>query len=265
MPVKTGLEGREMATKTNSGGTETGVQVIARAGEILRLLAQSEQGTSLRMLAVATGLPRSTVHRIVVALASEHLVVWDPERGVADLGLGLVSLALARRQRLRDAVRPHLESLVRRTNETADLAVLRGGTAVIVDQVMAHRLLVVSAIGAPLPVHATACGKALLAGLRPEEAEHVLPQKLKSYTPNTITDRSVLLEQIAEVRATGLAWDHDEHTMGVSGVAGMIHDAWGETAVITIPVPSLRFGGREPELGHALRTTCERFSGAAAG
>ena len=109
-----------MVTKTNSGGTETGVQVIARAGEgSLRLLAQSEQGTSLRMLAVATGLPRSTVHRIVVALASEHLVVWDPERGVADLGLGLVSLALARRQRLRDAVRPHLESLVRRTNETA--------------------------------------------------------------------------------------------------------------------------------------------------
>ena len=99
-----------MATKTNSGSTETGVQVIARAGEILRLLAQSDQGTSLRMLAVATGLPRSTVHRIVVALASEHLVVWDPERGVADLGLGLVSLALARRQRLRDAVRPHLES-----------------------------------------------------------------------------------------------------------------------------------------------------------
>ena len=117
---------------------------------------------------------------------------------------------------------------------------------------MAHRVLVVTrrpAAGARHRLRKSAARRTHAL----EETEQVLPQKLKSYTPNTITDRGMILEQIAEVRASGLAWDHDEHTMGVSGVAGTIHDVWGETAVITIPVPSLRFNGREPELGHALR------------
>lgn len=156
-----------MAATAKGTRRETGIQVIARASEILRLLAKSEHGTTLRSLSDDTGLPRSTVHRIVVALAAENLAVWDPERGVAELGLGLISLALSRRQRLRDAVRPYLEALVRKVDETVDLVTLRGETVLFVDQVMAHQLLVISAIGAMLPVHCTACGKALLAALPP--------------------------------------------------------------------------------------------------
>jgi DNA-binding IclR family transcriptional regulator len=241
---------------------ETGIQVIARAGEILRLLGKSERGTSLRSLAEATGLPRSTVHRIIVALAAENLVVWDPDRGVTELGLGLVSLALSRRQRLRDVVRPHLEALVRRVNETADLVVLSEDQVVVVDQVMARRLLIVSAIGAVLPLHATACGKAMLAALPPEDVVHILPKKLQAFTPSTITDRDQLVEQLREIRRTRLAYDHDEHTVGVSGVGVAIHDAWGEIAVVTIPVPTLRFAGREHELGEALLATCDDLDAA---
>jgi DNA-binding IclR family transcriptional regulator len=238
------------------------IQVIARAGEILRQLAKTERGTTLRALAAATGLPRSTVHRIVVALAGEHLVVWDPERGVAELSLGLVSLALSRRQRLRDSVHPYLEALARRIDETVDLVVLRGETVVFVDQVIAHKLLVVSAMGAVLPVHCTACGKALLAALPPEEAEGLLPEKLEALTPHTITDREVLLEELARIRATRLAFDHDEHTDGVSAVGAVIHNAWGEAAAVTIPLPTTRFTGREQELGRALLETCDELNAA---
>ena len=249
-----------MTAKTKSAERETGIQVIARAGEILRILAKSERGTTLRSLAEATGLPRSTVHRIVVALAAENLVAWDPERGVAELGLGLISLALSRRQRLRDAARPYLEALMRRVDETVDLVVLRGETVVFVDQVMAHRLLVVSAIGAVLPVHCTACGKALLAALPPADAERILPQTLKAYTPHTITDRARFLEGLAVVRASRLAFDRNEHTVGVSAVGGVIRNAWGEVAAVTIPVPTQRFTGREEELGEALLATCDELN-----
>ena len=249
-----------MATKANKADKETGIQVIARAGEILRLLAKSERGTTLRSLAAATGLPRSTVHRIVVALAGENLVVWDPKRGVAELGLGLMSLALSRRQRLRDSVRPHLEALVRRVDETADLVVLRGESVVFVDQVMAHQMLVVSAVGAVLPVHCTACGKALLAALPPEDAERILPQTLEVFTPSTITDRRRLLGELDLIRSSRLAIDRDEHTVGVSAIGSVIRNAWGEVAAITIPVPTLRFTGREEELGEALLATCDELN-----
>jgi DNA-binding IclR family transcriptional regulator len=238
------------------------IQVIARAGEILRQLAKTERGTTLRVLAEATGLPRSTVHRIVVALAGEHLVVWDPERGVAELSLGLISLALSRRQRLRDSVHPYLEALARRIDETVDLVVLRGETVVFVDQVIAHKLLVVSAMGAVLPVHCTACGKALLAALPPAEAEGLLPEELEAFTPHTITDREVLLEELAHIRTTRLAFDHDEQTDGVSAVGAVIHNAWGEAAAVTIPLPSTRLRGREQELGRALLECCDELDAA---
>ncbi len=238
------------------------IQVIARAGAILRELSKTERGTTLKALAAATGLPRSTVHRIVVALASEQLVVWDPERGVAEISLGLVSLALSRRQRLRDSVHPFLEALARRVDETVDLVVLRGETCVFVDQVMAHQLLVVSAMGAVLPVHCTACGKALLAALPPEEAESLLPEQLKMYTSHTITDRAVLLEELAHIRATRLAFDHDEQTEGISAVGAVVHNAWGEAAAVTIPLPTLRLKGREQELGRALLETCDELDAA---
>ncbi len=237
-----------------------GIQVIARAGEVLRQLSAHERGMTLRALADATGLARSTVHRIVVALAAEDLVTWDPERGKAELGTGLFALAHARRRRLRDGVRPYIETLSRRLDETVDLVVLRGASVVFVDQVVARQLLVVSAMGAVMPAHVTACGKALLAALPREELVHLLPATLERLTPNTIVDRDELLQQLEVVRVSRLAYDHDEQVEGISAVAGLVRNAWGEVASITIPVPSSRFAGREAELSAALLETCDEIN-----
>jgi DNA-binding IclR family transcriptional regulator len=237
-----------------------GIQVIARAGEILRRLATRERGMTLRAIAEATGLPRSTVHRIVVALAAEDLVAWDAERGTAELGTGLVALAHARQQRLHEAVHPYLQALSARVDETVDLVVLRGASVVFVDQVVARQLLVVSAMGAVMPAHVTACGKALLAALPTEELVHLLPPTLQRLTPHTITDRDELLRHLDVIRVSRLAYDHEEQLEGICAVAGLVRNAWGEVASITIPVPSSRFPGREAELSTALLETCDEIN-----
>ena len=246
-------------------GRTSGIQVIARAGEILRLLGANDRSLTLREVAEATGLPRSTVHRIVLALTAEELVSWDPERGRAEIGTGLVGLALGRGHRLRDTVHPYLESLSRRVSETVDLVVLRGDVVVFVDQVVARQVLVVSAMGAVLPAHATACGKALLAALPDDEVVHLLPEKLERCTPNTITDRTELLRQLEVVKVSRLAYDHQEQAEGLSAVAALVRNAWGEVASITIPAPSLRFAGRENELSAALLETCDELDRILAG
>lgn len=247
---------------TGPGARErtNGIQVIARTGAILRLLGAGDAGMTLRDLADATGLPRSSVHRIVVALAAEDLVAWDAQRGIADIGTGVVTLAHARRQRLRDAVRPYLEALSRRVDETVDLVVLRGASVVFVDQVVARQLLMVSAMGAVMPAHVTACGKALLAALPPEEIVHQLPSKLERLTANSITDVGELLRQLEVVRISRLAYDHEEQAEGISAVAGLVGNAWGEVASITIPAPSSRFVGKEAELSAALLETCDEIN-----
>ena len=53
---------------------QNGIQVIARAAAILRTLESNRDGMSLGEIAKQVGLARSTVQRIVNALAVEGLV-----------------------------------------------------------------------------------------------------------------------------------------------------------------------------------------------
>ena len=69
-----------------ASGSESGVQVITRAAQLLRALGESHSSLSLSELASRLGLPRSTVHRLVVALEAEHLVGRAGERDGYRLG-----------------------------------------------------------------------------------------------------------------------------------------------------------------------------------
>lgn len=224
-----------------------GVQSIARAANVLRALEAAPEGMALADVAEATGLPKSTAHRILAALADEDLVQLGPE-GTARLGPGLVRLGAATRRGLRFQLAPVMLELRRELDETVDLAILDGDSVTFVEQFPApHRLRAVSAAGTSFPAHCTANGKALLAGLPDEELELLLPARLESLTERTITSRSGLLAELAEVRRTGLAFDEEEHTAGISAVAAAVRDAAGAAAAISVPAPTQRFAVRRDE------------------
>ncbi|MFD2094195.1 IclR family transcriptional regulator C-terminal domain-containing protein [Blastococcus deserti] len=48
-------------------------------------------------------------------------------------------------------------------------------------------------------------GKVLLAEMPVEKVIAMLPEKLEAYTANTITDRTVLLKELEQVREQGFA------------------------------------------------------------
>src|SRR5271165_1255930 len=86
-----------------------GVQVIARAAEVLRALEGNDQGLSLGQLARQLNLPKSTVQRIVAVLDRENFVIAaTPQAGVR-LGPALVRIARSMRWGLVDIARPCLE------------------------------------------------------------------------------------------------------------------------------------------------------------
>jgi DNA-binding IclR family transcriptional regulator len=238
----------------------TGVQSIARAAAILRALERAPEGLGLGPLAAAVELPKSTVHRLVGALAEEELVDQG-EDGRVRLGGGLARLAAAGREALADRLRPVLVELRRELDETVDLAVLDGAGARFVDQVPApHRLRAASAVGEVFPLHCTANGKALLAALPEERVAALLPERLPRLTPRTIASREDLLEQLRAVRRDGFAVDREEHTEGICAVGAAVLDAAGPVAAISVPVPAQRFGGREGELAEKVRAAAARGS-----
>ena len=229
-----------------------GVQSIARAAAILRALERQPEGLGITDIAAAAELPKSTVHRIVSALAEEELLARGAD-GRVRLGPAVSRLGSAAHEGLAEIPRPLLVGLRRELDETVDLSVLDGAAARFVDQVPApRRLHATSSVGELFPLHCTANGKALLAALPAEVAETLLPPRLARLTPRTIASKPALLEELDLVRGTGIAFDREEHTLGICA-AGVAVPAGGHpAAAISVPVPAQRFGQAEGEIAAAL-------------
>lgn len=231
-----------------------GIQVISRAASILRVLKDAQSGLSLGKIAEQVGLPRSTVQRITSALSAEGFVITDANGGGLRLGPELNALAGAAQYNIVEHCRLLLNELTQRTGETTDLAVMRGIGMVFLDQVPGtHRLTTVSKVGEVFPLTTTANGKACLAHLPEDEAIKLIANE---WTRNGVqTDVAVLMRELAEVRAKGLAYDLDEHSSGVSAVGFAFTDWSGELHAISIPVPSSRFAGQRRKIENALLET----------
>ena len=239
-----------------------GVQVIARAADILRALEGSD-GLSLGQLAGKVGLPKSTVQRIIAALDSENFVVSASPGGRLRLGPALVRIAHSIRFPIAETARPYLRKLSERTGETVDLALLDGDKAVFVDQIPgSQRLRAVSAIGVSFPLHCTANGKAMLAAMDAGELNRIKKSiRLSASTENSIRSWARLEKELLGVRETGIAYDREEHSMGISAVGTAIIGFEGEIAAITVPTPTVRFAEKESELASALQSCRDEIEG----
>jgi DNA-binding IclR family transcriptional regulator len=236
----------------------SGVQVIARAAEILRALEEDSDGLSLGQLAQRTGLARSTVQRIVSALHTEKLVIAASPTARVMLGPAILRLAGAVRSDFLGLVKPLLSRLSAELKETVDLAMVRKDRMLFVDQVVGpHRLRTVSAVGDSFPLYCTANGKAYLALLDDRAVRKLIGQNLEARTPNTITDLGELLKDLERARKVGVAFDHEEHTVGISAAGIALYDSLGNPMAISVPVPTPRFEESKDEIVEKLLDTKE--------
>lgn len=226
---------------------------IRRVTAVLDAFAMARRRLTVREIAALTGVPRSSVHRIIQELeASEH-VVAVPTGGYR-LGPAMLKIALCQQDWIVAPMRPTLAMLAQTVNENVDLAILSGGDVVIIDQVAQHqRLRAVTAVGQTFSLHASCVGKVLLSQLPEDLVEHLLPDTLEMFVPNTITDRTRLLDEIAQVRCTGIAFDYEEHNVGISAVATALHHPSGLPQAVAIVAPTHRFTRRRHTYVSALR------------
>jgi DNA-binding IclR family transcriptional regulator len=221
---------------------------------------------SLGQLAGRVGLPKSTVQRIIAALDFENFVVSVfPDKRLR-LGPGLVRISHSIRFPIAETARPYLRELSEKTGETVDLAVLDGDKAVFLEQIPGtHRLRAVSAIGVSFPLHCTANGKAMLAALDDASLGRMRKRmRLSAFTENSIRSWEKLEGELLRIREAGIAYDREEHSVGISAIGTAIIGFEGEIAAITIPTPTVRFANNEPELAKALtlcRDAIERILG----
>lgn len=216
-------------------GRDDGLQVLRRAASALDEIATAPGRLRLVDIGTNLGLAKSTARRLLVALVDMGFAAVD-DGGRYHLGDRLLGLASADGSHLAAMLRPVIERVALATGETVDLSVLRGHQMWFIDQIeSAHRLRAVSAVGERFPLQGTANGKAALALMDDGE----VPEPL--------------LREIREVRRSGIAYDRDEHTVGISaaGIAGRLHG--GHVVAISVPAPTDRFLAHEAAIVDALR------------
>lgn len=248
-------------TKSAASRPDSGVQVLDRAAEILRVLTTAPAGLTQAEVAVRLGLARSTTHRLLSALASRSLVEEFGSAGRYRLGSEILRMADAARASLITEAHPLLEELSREIDETVDLAILERGALTFVDQVVApQRLRAVSAVGLSFPLHSTANGKALLAHLSHAELERLLPEKLPAQTPNTIRTLPQLKKELARVRQRGFAVDEEEHSLGICAIGVALGPTPLGQAALSIPMPTQRFKEKRDRAAETLMHASKRFT-----
>jgi len=196
------------------------VQSVARAFELLEVIADSGGVTNLSDLARSAGLPLGTIHRLLRTLVDLGYLRQQPSREYA-LGPRLIRLGETSSQLVGPWARPYLASLVDELGETANLATLDGDQIVYVAQVPSrHSMRMFTEVGKRVPPHCTAVGKAMLSSLPEGQVDAILRTSgMQRYTDNTITDPVFLANQLEIVRDNGYATDEGEKETGVRCVA----------------------------------------------
>ena len=231
-----------------------GIQVITRAADILRLLGQETEGLSLGQIAKKVHLPRSTVQRIVGALAVEGFITIENRNGGIRLGPEIQALAQAATLDMKDRLRPLMKRISAETGETVDLAILDGRQMLFIDQVEGtQRLRTVSSIGETFPLTTTANGKSALSCMDPAEMETLISGEVAK---GILAPRAVpgLKAELALIRSGELARDESEHTDGISALGFAVQDEDRNIFAISVPVPTTRYLRLKDDLAKTINT-----------
>ena len=220
-----------MSNTTNSGTRRRGtIQSVDRSARILKALASGPRRLGVSQLADQLGLTRPTVHGLLQTLQAHGFVEQDRDSDKYQLGAGLLHLgnSYLDHNELRARSIVHAEQLAQSTGEAVRVGVLHGPSVVIVHHVFRpDAVFQVLEVGAQLPAHASALGKAMLAWADPAVVAELTAEPLPRLTHRTTIGAGGLRAELDDVREKGLARERDEAVLGESSVAAPIFDDGG--------------------------------------
>jgi len=242
------------------------VQSIVRAFTVLELLGQSDQHLGVTDIAQKSGLPLTTVHRLLHTLTRLGYVERNIDTHKYTLGVRMLHLRGAVIDQVNLGVQSIsvMKSLMRRVNETVHLAVLSEGEIMYIERVEGLQTQgMYTRIGKRVPAHCTALGKVMLA-YSPDHvwqdmiARHGLPR----LSETTITTEAELLAELERIRQRGYATDEGETGEKVRCIARPIRNYRSDVvAALSVSGPEEQMHpGRDKEVSEALRWAAELIS-----
>lgn len=207
--------------------SHTGSRSLSKSLRLIETVADGAR--ALDEITEASGIPRSTAHRLLSTLVRERYLTHAPGTGYR-LGPMLIGLGFKARDQfdLTAVARPHMVRLSRRTFEAIHLGVLEDRDIIYIEKVPGSRgLSMASYVGFRAPAQCTALGKVLIASLHESAWDDYFDPDL-ARTGNSVTDPDAFHVMLRSTRSAGYAEDREENEPGVRCVAVPVRDATGE-------------------------------------
>lgn len=220
---------------------EPGVRVLGRACDVLDCFTEAAPRLGVADIRSRTGLPATTVARIVSTLQQEGLLVREGDLYRVGLRVLVWSAPARSGSSLLGIAQPFVEQLRDVTGESAGLYVRQGATRVVVVSVLSnHSVIYRGYVGQVRPLHAGAAGKCFMA-FDDEALAAAAEAGLERYTDTTVVARKEVDRQLAEIRELGWAYTEGEREAGLNSVAAPVPGFDGRPeAVLAIGGPSFR-------------------------
>jgi DNA-binding IclR family transcriptional regulator len=254
------------APRKASPGSRYKVPNLERGLMILEHLMNSPQGLQQSEITAQLRYSKTSVFRVTMTLLEFGYLVRDPETkalrlsrkliAMGNRSLGednLVALSLDVLKRLRDSIR---ETMLMGTIVEDELVVLA-------QELGSHPFKFSVDLGARLPLHSAAPGKAILAFLPADERDDILKRlSFVRFNERTITSAEAFRRELATVHDNGFALDQGEQLHGIHCVAAPVFNRHGyPIAAIWTTGPADRIRTEDlARIGKLIRTQAAMIS-----
>lgn len=208
----------------NNGNGSKGI--VKSGKKLLRIIEhlRENDGMGVTELANEMEMSKSAVHKHLQTLAADNYV--KNEGGRYELGFKFLTIGGEIRDQdpLCQYARPVVRKLSNKTEQNTAFIVQDGEYGIFAcvsnDR---YGLRKTVPLGNRYPLHQNASGKAILATLPDDEVERIVDAtEMSEKTPNTITDRAVLFDELKTISERGYATSEAERIEGVLSVAAPV-------------------------------------------
>jgi IclR family KDG regulon transcriptional repressor len=222
---------------------------LAKALRMLLLFLDSKEELALSDLASALDLTKPTASRLAATLVEFGFLKQRESRGKFSLGTIYLEFSGLIRSRfeLRRVALPLVLRLSRRVQEAVVIAYGDGIGGLPTESYsdvstpgsMPMTAAEENALG---QLHFTSLGKIMLANMADQEVQwYFHKNNLARPTSNTIMKLDQMMEELREIRETGIAFDREEHQTGLRSIAAGVRDVERKlVGAIAIVAPAVR-------------------------
>ena len=226
--------------------SEAPSSMVDRVVLILSVFERSSGALTAGQISVRSGIPRSSVQRILQQLVSARWLKRYEDGYALGLRMFEIGSLVAHRSRITCAARPFIHELADRTGQVVHLAVLDQQDVVYLDKVgSAFADTLPSRVGGRFPAHCTAVGKVLLAYSPLATVSEYLATGLRRRTEASLATRAALQAAIVSIRNSGYATERDEAVPGVACVAAPIRNFDEVVAAVSVCGPRDQIRARD--------------------